>query len=222
LEDGRLKKGRITATLSTFVHQLNNILMGIEGNTSLLLLDKDAGDPDYDKLREIDELVKRGVALASNLPGIEAIHIPSAEDEGPVEPGPVTEGKRPEFMSSGSETILIADDEDMILKVCAKMLGALGYHVLSASSGKQAVEIFNDKAASIDLVMLDIVMPDMGGGEAYYRIKEIKPDIRVLLLSKYDIGGKAADLVNQSSDSFLQKPFNIEELSMKVRETLDH
>jgi len=72
-----------------------------------------------------------------------------------------------------------------------------------------------------DLVILDIVMPEMGGGEVYDRIKEIDPDIKVLLSSGYSIDDQAKEILERGCDSFIQKPFNMKRLSQRLREILD-
>jgi two-component system cell cycle sensor histidine kinase/response regulator CckA len=121
----------------------------------------------------------------------------------------------------GRETILIVDDEAMILDVGAEMLKELGYTVLNAKSGIEAVEIYEANKNEIDLVILDMVMPGMGGGLTYDKMKEIDPDARVLLSSGYSLDGQAREILERGCKGFMQKPFNINELSRKVREILD-
>ncbi|NOY08612.1 MAG: GAF domain-containing protein [Spirochaetes bacterium] len=140
----------------------------------------------------------------------------------------------------GKETVLLVDDEDMIIDVGKKLLKALGYKVLTAKSGKEAVEIISKmyRPESMEkegkehqqpgnvysvpqLVILDMTMPDMGGGETYDRMKEINPYIRVLLSSGYSINGQAAEILERGCDAFIQKPFDMKQLSQKIREILD-
>ncbi|MCK5022322.1 MAG: response regulator, partial [Candidatus Pacebacteria bacterium] len=74
----------------------------------------------------------------------------------------------------------------------------------------------------IDMVILDMIMPDMGGGDTYDKLKEINPDVKVLLSSGYSINSQATEILERGCDGFLQKPFDIENLSHKMREILDN
>ena len=120
----------------------------------------------------------------------------------------------------GEETILLVDDADMVLEVGKDILEALGYTVLLARRGKEAIEIYKNHTEEIAMIILDIVMPGMGGAETYDRLKEINPDSKVLLSSGYSINGQAIEILKQGCDGFIQKPFNIEKLSHKIREIL--
>jgi len=123
-------------------------------------------------------------------------------------------------MRRGSGRILLVDDEKMILEVGSQLLERLGYEVITASGGKAAVEIYQERSGEIDLVILDVVMPDMSGGETFDRLKEIHPGVRVLLASGYSINGKASEILNRGCRGFIQKPFSLEELSNKTAEIL--
>ena len=121
----------------------------------------------------------------------------------------------------GSETVLLVDDEDVIIEVSLEILNALGYQVLTARSGKEAIEVYKKNKDKIELVILDMIMPDLGGGETYDRIKGINPDIKVLLLSGYSTNGQAQEILDRGCDGFIQKPFNMKQVSQKLREILD-
>jgi PAS domain S-box-containing protein len=120
----------------------------------------------------------------------------------------------------GSGNILLVDDEEMVLNVAGKVLEKMGYTVLKAQSGKKSVEIFNRNKDNIDLVILDIIMPDMGGGEVFDRIREINPQIKVLLSSGYSIDGQATEIMKRGCDGFIQKPFKANKLSETLKEIL--
>ena len=124
-------------------------------------------------------------------------------------------------MQKGKETILIVDDEAVVLDVSEKSLNVLGYDVLTAGSGHRALDVFNNNAEKIALVLLDMVMPDMDGGEVFDRIREMKPEIKVLLSSGYSLNGKATEIMERGCDGFIQKPFDILSLSKKLRDILD-
>ena len=93
--------------------------------------------------------------------------------------------------------------------------------VLIVTGGKETIELYRGNKDKIDMVLLDMVMPDMGGGETYDTMKEINPDIKVLLSSGYSIDGQATLILRRGCDDFIQKPFNMKELSQRVREILD-
>jgi len=127
-------------------------------------------------------------------------------------------GEHREHIVKGSGTILLVDDEALLLEVGSQLLGELGYTVLAAHGGGEAVEIYQEHGDFIDLVILDMIMPDMGGGETFDRLREINPGVRVLLSSGYSIDGRAQEIMTRGCDGFIQKPFSVEELSQKIRE----
>jgi PAS domain S-box-containing protein len=133
----------------------------------------------------------------------------------------VKEKKIDEELMRGSETILLVDDEDMIIEVGQGIIENLGYEVLIANSGEAAIEIYKKNSDRIDMVILDMIMPGIGGGETYDKLKEINPDIKALLSSGYSINGQATEIMEQGCNGFIQKPFNIGKLSKKIRGILD-
>ena len=143
------------------------------------------------------------------------IYLPSSEKEVIEENKPVEDTLR------GTETVLFVDDEDMIIEVAEELFDQLGYEVLTAGSGKEAIEIFEEKKRHIDIVLLDMIMPNMSGGDTYDRMKAIDPDIKVLLSSGYSINGQATEIMDRGCNGFIQKPFKMKELSQKLRGILD-
>ncbi len=119
----------------------------------------------------------------------------------------------------GSGTILLVDDEEMVLETGAEVLKKLGYRVLEAKGGREALKIYSENNP-IDLVILDVIMPDIGGGEAYDKMKEMNPNVKVLLSSGYSIDGEAKEILDRGCDAFIQKPFDIKELSKSVKQVL--
>ena len=144
-----------------------------------------------------------------------SIYLPASEKEvqKAVE---TTEG-----VTKGTGTVLLVDDEEAILQVAQELLEAMGYRVLLARNGKEAVEVYRRHQEDVDIVLLDIVMPSMGGGQAYDMMKGINPNIKVLLSSGYTIDSEATKLIERGCDAFIQKPFTMKELSGKIREVLD-
>lgn len=146
------------------------------------------------------------------------IYLPALGPEG--EEGE-QERKEDQDIQKGEGTVLLVDDEEIITDVGKMVLNNLGYGVLVAKSGKEAVDIYKENREEIDMVILDMVMPGMGGGETYERLKEIDPQIKVLLSSGYSINGQAREILDQGCNGFIQKPFDMKDLSSKVREILD-
>ncbi len=143
------------------------------------------------------------------------IFLPLSEKE-------IVEGKRPsDDILEGTETVLVVDDEQMIIDVSTSLLAKIGYNLLTAAGGKEALEIYKAYKHKIDLVILDMIMPDMRGSETFDQLKGINPDVKVLLASGYSIDGQATEILKRGCSGFIQKPFNIKSLSQKLREILD-
>jgi PAS domain S-box-containing protein len=121
----------------------------------------------------------------------------------------------------GSETILLVDDEKIILNVGTELLQSMGYQVLVAGNGKEAIEVFKKNQDNIDMIILDTIMPEMGGNQTYEKLKEINPGIKVLLSSGYGINDQAVQILANDCDGFIQKPFNLGDLSKSTRAILD-
>lgn len=132
------------------------------------------------------------------------------------------EGERaiPEEFVRGSGTVLLVDDEERVLTVGKDMLAAIGYEVLTANSGKEAIEVYRDNKHTLDVVILDMIMPGMGGSETYEGLQQINPGVKVLLSSGYSLDGEAKGILSRGCNGFIQKPFNIHELSSKLRDLL--
>jgi CheY-like chemotaxis protein len=123
-------------------------------------------------------------------------------------------------ISTGSESVLIVDDEAMIIDINVQLLKKMGYEVLTAHSGKEAIEIYKQHGDRVAIVILDLIMPGMGGGEVYDRLKEVDSNVKVLLSSGYSINGQAAEILKRGCDGFIQKPFKLNELSKKLRDII--
>jgi CheY-like chemotaxis protein len=121
----------------------------------------------------------------------------------------------------GTETILLVDDEDMIWDVIIDMLQELGYSVILAGNGLEAVEIYRENPGAIDLVMLDMVMPELDGHGAFFKLKEIDPNVRVLLSSGYVSEEDARDVLEAGAVGFLQKPYRMVDLARRIRAIFD-
>jgi PAS domain S-box-containing protein len=143
------------------------------------------------------------------------IYLPASDKEShrevPIERGII----------KGSATILLVDDEELIINVGQAMLERLGYRVMVCRGGQEAVKAITDIGNEIDLVILDMIMPGMDGGTTFDRIREIQPDMPVILSSGYAINGHADKIMRKGCNGFIQKPYNFSELSQNIRKVLD-
>ncbi|RPH51772.1 MAG: PAS domain S-box protein [Desulfobacteraceae bacterium] len=121
-----------------------------------------------------------------------------------------------ENIIKGSGMILFVDDEEMIISLGKEILKKLGYNVLLANGGREAIEVYEKNRETIDLVILDMIMPDLSGNDVFEKMKEINPDVRVLLSSGYSIKGQAAEIIKKGCSGFIQKPFNAIQLSIII------
>jgi signal transduction histidine kinase/DNA-binding response OmpR family regulator len=161
----------------------------------------------------VDSQVGRGTTFSIYLPAARILQKPKETGK----PRMVSSAKRPE---KGSGTILVVDDEEYILNADKAMLNELGYEVLLANGGKEALRIFDEHKDRINLLILDLVMPDLSGEIVYDRIKAVRPDVRVILSSGYSIEGQAESILKRGCDGFIQKPYNLNQLALKIKQIL--
>lgn len=121
----------------------------------------------------------------------------------------------------GSETILIVDDEDFVLDLCGQILARYGYTVLTASDGESALDIYAREKDRIDLVILDLIMPGMGGRECLAELMELDPGAKVIFVSGYPADASPVDTRESGARAFVRKPFRSAEMLDVVREVLD-
>ena len=134
---------------------------------------------------------------------------------------PFTEDSRStETIVKGVGTVLLVDDEDLILDVGRQLLDSLGYTVLTAEGGQEAIDVYAHFHEQVDLVILDVIMPDLSGGDTYDRLREIDDAVKVLLSSGYSIDGQAQEILDRGCSGFIQKPFTLKTLSQKLQEVL--
>ncbi len=125
----------------------------------------------------------------------------------------------PELLT-GSETVLVIDDDEMIRDVLSDMLGRLGYKPILAESGQTGIDVYNQRRGEIDLVIVDMVLSDIGGQETFRRLKAINPTVKALLSSAYPFDGSASKVLQEGARGFIHKPYNLQELSSAIREAL--
>jgi len=146
------------------------------------------------------------------------IYLPASD----LETEDVTDVEVKTDMVKGHEAILLVDDEEGTIQVEELMLKELGYQVIPALSGRQAIELYKEKMVDLDLVALDMIMPEMNGKETYDALKRINPKVKVLLVSGYSLNKQIEELMDQGCNGFIQKPFDIVQLSHKLREVLEN
>jgi PAS domain S-box-containing protein len=154
----------------------------------------------------VDSELGKGTAVRIYLPAV-AVHV-EHEKETKTE------------VAAGTGTILVIEDEDVVIDVISRMLEMLGYRMLLAKSGKAAVDIARGYDGDIDLAILDIVLPDMGGKQVYPLVMEARPSLKVIVCSGYAVDGPAQEILNAGAQDFIQKPFSFETLSEKLKEVL--
>ena len=142
------------------------------------------------------------------------VFLPAASGAVAAEPKPARD------VPAGAKTILLVEDEEMVADIGRQMLERLGYRALVARTGEEALTLYTERPARIDLVILDMIMPGLGGGAVFDRIRAINPEVVVLLSSGYSLNGQALDILKRGCRGFIQKPFNLEQLGQKIREIL--
>ena len=202
-------------------HELNDIFTDIQGRVSLMLMDMDARHPHFEHLKGIEGMIQQGAKLTKPFLNLasdsqDEVEVPQLNQEKAIR-----EPRWDRELMRGTETVLLVDDEDMLVDIGRQMLEALGYHVMVARTGREAVEIYEKNQDSIDMVVLDMIMPDMGGAQACERMKEINPDIKILVSSGYSIESEARQTLARGCNGLIQKPFSLKQLSEKVRGILD-
>ena len=205
-----------------FAHELNNLLTTILGYAELVLASLDPNDPRHADVSEIQKAGVRAAELTRQLLAVTRPQIIEPTRYGPVaeaaqmvvEPSPAP---RPR---AGSETILVVEDAEDLRQLTSRLLRRLGYAVLSAANGEEALELF-ERNASIDLVLTDVVMPGGSGPELTRQLVERRPWLKVLYMSGYTEDIIMDHGVRKPGIAFLYKPFTSDALGQKIRELFD-
>jgi two-component system cell cycle sensor histidine kinase/response regulator CckA len=122
---------------------------------------------------------------------------------------------------TGSETVLLVDDDEAVLKTGQRILESLGYTVLPAGDGREALQVYGRERARIDLVLLDLTMPRMSGLETLHELLQLDPRAKVILASGYSANGPGRAALAEGAAAFVQKPYDLHELALAVRAVLD-
>ena len=116
----------------------------------------------------------------------------------------------------GQGSVLLVDDEEMVAETAKEMLEKLGYRVVTSTSGMEALSVYAARPGGFDIVILDMVMPGMGGPQIFERLKQIDAHVKVLLSSGYSINEQVKTLLSVGCKGFIQKPFTVHDFSQKV------
>jgi CheY-like chemotaxis protein len=142
------------------------------------------------------------------------IYLPATESQ--------VEGDRPpaSAIHRGHETILIVDDEAINIEVIGAMAKKLGYQVITAGSGQEAIKHYRLNPTSIDLVILDAVMPGLSGSDTFEILRAVNPRVKVILASGYSLNELTSRMIERGVRAFIQKPFRIEDIAETIKTVL--
>jgi len=159
----------------------------------------------------VDSKKNAGSVFRVALPGFTAVNVQRFEEE----------SDEFDLMPKGGETVLIVDDEDEVLEVGVSLLEALGYQAFQARNGTECLDLVTKHPDKIALVILDLIMPFMDGKETFHRIRELNPDIKILISSGVSMDEETKQMLSDGCHDFLQKPFSMDKFSKVVRRILD-
>ena len=160
----------------------------------------------HDGWIKADSEIGRGTLITVFLPVAVDVHLQKKNDKASVAPG--------------TETILLVEDEDLVVEISRKMMARLGYQTRVAKNGQEAMRISTNPEANFDLVLLDMKLPDLDAKEIFFAIKKVHPEVRVIIFSGYAIDGPVQEILDAGADGFIQKPFSFSTLSSKLRGVL--
>ncbi len=162
----------------------------------------------HDGWISVDSELGKGTVVKIYLPAAEAPVKENAKSKPGAEP------------IRGQGTILVIEDEELVMKVTREILERLGYRVLGAKTGQEAIDVVKTFDGDIDLAMLDILLPGMGGDIIYPLLMEARPNLKVLVFSGYFQDGPAQKILDAGAEDFIQKPFTMVDLSEKLKKIL--
>lgn len=157
----------------------------------------------------VDSELGRGTIVKIYLPAVET---PVKED---------VKTKPKEGWVKGTGTILVIDDDEAVMKTNRATIETMGYHVLEANTGQDAIDVVNTYDGDIDLAMLDILMPGMDGESIYPLLMKSRPNLKVIIFSGSSINGPAQRILDAGAEEFIQKPFTMTALSEKLKKVLE-
>ena len=133
----------------------------------------------------------------------------------------MSEHQPEETIKGGNARILIVDDEEIVRGLADEMLTSLGFTVTCCCDGQQAIDLYKTDWEQFDLIILDVIMPNVSGRDAFLAMRQINPEIKALLSSGYGLNNDIEEILEQGAKGFLQKPFRMTTLSQKVSDVLN-
>ena len=124
-------------------------------------------------------------------------------------------------VKGGTETILLVDDEQLIRDLGSRILSRAGYTVIQAANGRQALDVYRERGHGVSLIILDVVMPEMGGEQCLPELLKINPDLKVIIASGFSSSGPGKATLESGARGFVNKPFNMSQMLQTVRSVLD-
>lgn len=206
-------------------HELNNLLTVIQINTEFLLASTGENPESAEELDEIQRAAKRASVLARQLLASSRMEPfdPAVAEAGLKKKSAATHASsHPAKAPRVAETILLVEDEAAVRGLAKKILAQRGYRVLEASDGAIALRIAAGHVGEIDLVLTDVVMPNLGGRGMVEELRELSPDMRVLFMSGYPKEEIFPDTATAARTPYLQKPFTGDTLNSQVRAALGY
>jgi two-component system cell cycle sensor histidine kinase/response regulator CckA len=145
------------------------------------------------------------------------IYLPAVQE---MEAAPAPPDARASYNGTG-ETILVVEDDEATRAAVSEILESLGYHVLAVTDGQEALRTITNSGQHLDLVLSDLVMPNMGGRDLYYAVKQDYPHLKMILMTGYPLGRHTRELLDRERVAWLQKPLTSDLLAMAVRDMLE-
>lgn len=127
----------------------------------------------------------------------------------------------PAAPAGGNETILLVDDENLLRELTQEFLTEAGYAVLTAEDGQKALAVYQEAGNGIDLVILDLIMPELSGAECFEELRKINPEVKVLVASGHVASDQIQQLVKSGAKGFVKKPYSLAEMLKSIRAALD-
>ncbi len=143
------------------------------------------------------------------------VYLPASAQDPDAEAPPAAQD-----LAFGTGHVLLVDDEEVVREVAEDMLRSLGYEVTCAADGREAVELYRERGDGFDAVILDMVMPEMGGAEAFAELRRLDPGVRVVLSTGFGDSDRAQDLLDQGVAAFVPKPYRMDQLAATVARVL--
>jgi two-component system cell cycle sensor histidine kinase/response regulator CckA len=121
----------------------------------------------------------------------------------------------------GTESILLVEDNNMVSALTTRILERSGYTVLTAANGKEALDLYEKERDKISLIILDLIMPEMGGKQCLEELRQMDPTVKIVVTSGYAVSGPTKATIESAASSFVGKPYNVDQILGAVRDALD-